>query len=137
MSKPHINLMDRGKGPESMDYIINPVHERLSTCPCDSCLNLYKKIHGVPSPMEYRTAKDYLPVPMAQHDNGWSCPSTQARPSPEIEALIKRAPWRPGQVFHGTSEIPIDIDADGCYYLKGSITHLLNQITEIKSNNRD
>ena len=119
MSKPHIDLMNRGSGPESMDYINNTVKEKLSTCPCDSCLDLYKKIHGKYSPMEYRTKND-LPVPdsTANHNNGWVCPKELKRPSPDIEALIRQAPWQPGKVYHSTDGRTPDIDKDGWYYFK-------------------
>ena len=135
MSKPHINLMDRGSGPESMDYKTNPLRERLSECPCDNCLNLYKKIHGKPSPMEYRDEIKHTDLVKTQGNspyNAWTCPPYQAKPSPEDEELIRRAPWRLGQVYYSTDGRTPDIDKDGSYHSPGSIKHYFEQITEIK-----
>ena len=136
MSKPHIDLMNRGTGPSSIDYISSPVSERLSTCPCDNCLDLYKKIHGKDSPMEYRTStSDNLPVPgpsTAVVYNAWVCPKSQAQPSPELEELIRRAPWVPGKYYHSQDGITPDIDESGNFYLPGSIHHHLKQFTDIQ-----
>jgi hypothetical protein len=135
MSKPHIDLMNRGIGPSSIDYISSPAVEKLSTCPCDNCLDMYKKIHGKDSPLEYRAEKEQLPVPatpQATTDNGWTCPKSQAQPSPEIETLIKRAPWSPGKVYHSQDGITPDIDGEGNYFLPNSIHHHIKQFTEMK-----
>jgi hypothetical protein len=135
MSKPHIDLLDRGTGPESIDYQNTPVQERLSPCPCDSCLDLYKKIHGVDSPMEYRAQNtpDNLPIPAPTVVyNGWKCPDYQMPPSPELEELIKRAPWVPGKVYHSQDGMTPDIDTDGSWHAAGSIAHHFKQFTELK-----
>jgi hypothetical protein len=135
MSKPHINLMDRGDGPDSIDYEKRPMKELLSTCPCDDCLNLYRKIHGKDSPMEYRTTETAdLPVPAAPANvvyNAWKCPDYQMQPSPEVEELIKRAPWTLGKVYHSTDGITPDLDEDGSWHAPGSIAHHFKQFTEL------
>ena len=130
---PHINLMDRGTGPNSIDYRNNPVKEKLSTCRCNSCMDLYAKIHNKPHPLEYRTPKDQTPVPSSTPTgyNAWVCPSYQARPEPEIEELIRRAPWVRGRMYHSQDGITPDIDEDGAYFLPGSIHHHLKQFTDL------
>jgi len=136
MSKPHIDLMNRGAGSESLDYEKRPVKELLSTCPCDSCLDLYRKIHGKDSPMEYRVPGiDTLPVPAPSTDvvyNAWVCPKSQAQPPAEIAELIRRAPWVPGKIYHSVDGITPDIDESGNFYLPGSIHHHLKQFTDIQ-----
>ena len=132
---PHINLMDRGTGAQSMDYVNNPLKEKLSTCRCNNCLNLYRKIHKRDSPLEYRTLKDNLPTNTDQGNspyNAWTCPPYQAKPSPEDEELIRRAPWKLGRVYYSTDGRTPDIDKDGSYHSPGSIKHYFDQITEIK-----
>jgi hypothetical protein len=133
MSKPHINLMDRGDNADSIDYELNPMKELLSTCPCDSCLDLYRKIQGKNSPQEYRTTESAdinpKPAPVQAVYNTWTCPSTQAYPDEVTLEIIRRAPWKLGQTHHGTPEHPIDIDESGHYFLKGSIEHHFRQFT--------
>jgi hypothetical protein len=136
MSKPHIDLLSRGTGPESIDYQNHPVKERLSTCPCDDCLDLYKKIHGKDSPLEYRTQEsadiEPKPTPTAVVYNSWKCPAYQMPPSSELEELIKRAPWAPGKVYHSQDGMTPDIDTDGSWHAAGSIAHHFKQFTELK-----
>jgi len=140
MSKPHIDLMNRGVGPSSIDYTNNPLKELLSTCPCDSCLDLYRKIHGKDSPMEYReptqeqksTELATTSDPTAVY-NSWQCPPTQAYPDAATLEIIRRAPWKLGQVHHGTPEHPIDIDSEGNFYLKGSMEHHFRQFTDMSN----
>ena len=119
-SKPHISPVYKSI------FELNTDKPIIETCPCNSCLDLHRRIMGKDSPLEWRYDNDEPGEIKEQvlnetFDNGWKCPECQHPPSKELEKLIKRAKWKLGDWYYSQDGVTPDLDPEGLYYASGSI----------------